>query len=208
MGATLTVGCIFAFAGGPTTEAKTPPGLTLAMRVLRGLAVDGVGDGIEEAEAGNVGVVIERDAFVGAEVRGPCFLRLAHAGEDGGAGLFGDEDGGATHAAQCAGDEDGLALLNLRAERDELFAGGDDKREGGGVDEVEAVGKVHKVGRVDDAELRVGAQGEGQDLVTGREALDLCANAADGAGEVAPEDGGELDGKTFLGGTAAHLVTS
>ena len=93
----------------------------------------------------------------------------------------------------------------LAAAANELIAGDGDERDGAGGGELEAFGDVREVGGLDDAELGVGAVGEGEDAVADFEAVDAFAELGDDACDVTAEDGGEGYREAIFGGAGAHL---
>ena len=59
--------------------------------------------------------------------------------------------------------------------------------------------------RFDETELRIGAVGETEDAVADFESLDTFSEFGDGSCNVAPQDGGEVDGEALLGGAGTDL---
>ena len=169
------------------------------------VSADGVGDGVEGAEAADGGVVGDVDGLLGSEGEGLVDLRGADAGDDVDAELQRAEEGQAADAAECAGEEDGLARLRVSSVADELVgSGGDDGKCGGGV-EVDAVGNLCDAGDVGGDELGIGVGGAAKDAIAGRETGDAFAAGANDSGEVKTENGGEGYWKDFARYAGAHL---
>ena len=174
-------------------------------------AADGVGYGVDDAEPGELVIVIDVDGGNGAEGDGLVDLLLADAYDDFHASFNGGVEGDAADAAEGSAKEDGLAGLGLGAAMDELVAGDGDEGNGGSGGHVEgvfafgAVGNVGEFGGLDDAELGVGGVGNGEDAVAFLETFDPLAEFADDAGEVSAKDAGEGHGETLFGSAGAHL---
>ena len=205
-GSDLDGGVHFGVGGWADDGGEGAAGFDLGDEFLGDFAVYGVGDGVDEAELLECGVVVEGEDGVGAEFGGLLELGFADSGDDDGAGFAGGPDGGAADASDGSGDEDGLAGEDFCTAGDELLAGEGDEGQGGGFDEVEAIGEEGEVGGFDGDKFGVGTQAEGDDLVSRFEVGDAGAELADGAGDVPAEDGGELDREARFGGAAAHFV--
>lgn len=155
--------------------------LDLAQQLLRGLAADGVCDGIQQPDAGEGLLVVKRDEDVRAERLRFVELTFLDARDDGGTGLFGDIDRSATDAADGAGDEYGPAFLGGDAFVDQLIACEKHERQGGGVDDAEVFRDAGELFGLDDDELGVGLLRKSEDTIPLGEGGDALAGCGYGA---------------------------
>jgi len=108
-------------------DALFPEVGVATVRLLRRLGV--AGD--DPAAVGGLARVVERQHLVGAKPRRLLQLMLPHTRDHHRARLLGSEDRRAADPAERAGDQNGLARLNLYPARDELLSSQRDQRQRG-----------------------------------------------------------------------------
>ncbi len=112
-------------------------------------------------------------------------------GEDGGAGAFGELDGGDADAAGAALDEDGLAGLEIAEFEQAIVGGAEGDGDGSGLLDIEAIGDGPAGSGGDGDDGRMGAGGHGaDDALAGTVFGDGFAGFADGAGALVADDVG------------------
>ncbi len=189
----------------PQHRRKHAALLHLPHQHRRRLAAHGISHRVHEAKRSHRFLVIQRDHGIRPKRTGLLKLLLAYTGDHMRAHIFRCPDRAASHAPQGSGDEDRLPFADARSETDELFSGQCHQRQSSRGDNLEPLGNLGQVRRLDRAKFGVRLLRTRKHLIARLEARHAGADRANRPRKVASKNARKVDGESCLRLAGAHL---